>query len=339
MGVRVLGAVGSQGGVWFKYDPQGGMFGICNGMGCVGICGVTPVRGALVCNNKKEVSGCGHQHTASCVVFRGDVQLRLSIRIGILDAYLSIILHHQSELDAYPIQSVFNIKVKHFRETLLRHISNVKKFVVERTRHQIQHDRRVKKRQMQTQVSKIDTCKVVDNGLVVMESNGTESEVQYEISRSGNDTDANDADIIPIYEEELMVEVQLTAKCNIFAIGQQHTKQPERVDQYPEQCRFKSPMLDSSPDNQTTECSKQSLEFVNILLKKTVAQFQKEFSRMEAHCICLKLKYQNQALKSGQHGQILNETSNKAKIKKEIDVLETMNIELEHSVAKLPKEN
>ncbi|GKC71617.1 hypothetical protein Tco_1117500, partial [Tanacetum coccineum] len=41
----------------------------------------------------------------------------------------------------------------------------------------------------------------------------------------------------------------------------------------------------------------------------------------------------------GQHGQILNETSNKAKIKKEIDVLETMNIELEHNVAKLCKEN
>ncbi|GJZ19785.1 hypothetical protein Tco_0556375 [Tanacetum coccineum] len=60
---------------------------------------------------------------------------------------------------------------------------------------------------------------------------------------------------------------------------------------------------------------------------------------MEAHCIALELKYQNQALKSGQHGQILNETSNKAKIEKEIDVLETMNIKLEHSVAKLRKEN
>ncbi|GJX38584.1 ribonuclease H-like domain-containing protein [Tanacetum coccineum] len=60
---------------------------------------------------------------------------------------------------------------------------------------------------------------------------------------------------------------------------------------------------------------------------------------MEAHCIALELKYQNQALKSGQHDQILNETSNKAKIKKEIDVLETMNINLEHSVSKLHKEN
>ncbi|GJV21317.1 hypothetical protein Tco_1370337 [Tanacetum coccineum] len=81
---------------------------------------------------------------------------------------------------------------------------------------------------------------------------------------------------------------------------------------------IESPMLDSSPDNQTTEYSKQSLESENILLKKTVAQFQKDFSRMEAHCIALELKYQNQALKSGQHGQILNETSNKAKITRKL---------------------
>ncbi|GJW94056.1 retrovirus-related pol polyprotein from transposon TNT 1-94 [Tanacetum coccineum] len=60
---------------------------------------------------------------------------------------------------------------------------------------------------------------------------------------------------------------------------------------------------------------------------------------MEAHCVNMELKYQNQALKDGQHGQILNETSNKAKIKKEIEVLEMINIELEHSVAKLLVEN
>ncbi|GKD15707.1 hypothetical protein Tco_1200114, partial [Tanacetum coccineum] len=183
-----------------------------------------------------------------------------------------------------------------------------------------------------------------DTLLQHIETSGTESEVQDDNSRSGNDTNAEDADIKPIYDEEPMVEVQLTDECNIFAIGQQHTEQPEiinegRVDQYPEQCQVKSPILDSSPDNQTTKYSKQSLDSENILLTKTVAQFQKDFSRMEAHCIALELKYQNQALKSGQHGQILNETSNKAKIKKEIDVLETMNIELEHSVAKLRKEN
>ncbi|GJU83083.1 hypothetical protein Tco_1285448 [Tanacetum coccineum] len=236
------------------------------------------------------------------------------------------------------------IEVKHFRDTLLQHMGNVKKSVAERTRHQRQYDRRVNKRQLQTQESKIDTGKALDADLVDTKSIRTDSTVQDDNSRSGNDTDADDADIRPIYDEEPMAEVQLTAECNIFAIGQQHTEQPEiivegRVDQYPETCQVKSLMLDSSPDNQTTEYSKQSLESENILLKKTVAQFQKDFSRMEAHCIALELKYQSQALKSGQHGQILNETSNKAKIEKEIDVLETMNIELEYSVAKLRKEN
>nr|GFD30627.1 hypothetical protein [Tanacetum cinerariifolium] len=60
---------------------------------------------------------------------------------------------------------------------------------------------------------------------------------------------------------------------------------------------------------------------------------------MEAHCIALELKSQNQALKSGQHGQVLNDESNTTKIKKEIDVLETINIELEYKVANFRKEN
>ncbi|GJR54751.1 hypothetical protein Tco_1405272 [Tanacetum coccineum] len=60
---------------------------------------------------------------------------------------------------------------------------------------------------------------------------------------------------------------------------------------------------------------------------------------MEAHCVNMEFKYQNQSLKDRQHGQILNEASNKAKIKKEIEVLETINIELEHSVAKLLADN
>ncbi|GJS90713.1 gag-pol polyprotein [Tanacetum coccineum] len=97
-------------------------------------------------------------------------------------------------------------------------------------------------------------------------------EVQDDSSKSRNDTDADDADIRPIYDEEPMAEVQLTARCNIIAIGQQHTEQPEIINE-------------------------------------------------------------------GQHGQILNETSNKAKIKRDIDEIETINIELEHSVAKLLTQN
>nr|GFC73575.1 hypothetical protein [Tanacetum cinerariifolium] len=56
---------------------------------------------------------------------------------------------------------------------------------------------------------------------------GTESKEQDTSSRSGNDAYDNDADIRPIYDEEPMAEVQTTAEINIFAIGQQHTEQPE----------------------------------------------------------------------------------------------------------------
>ncbi|GKB52617.1 hypothetical protein Tco_0903370 [Tanacetum coccineum] len=71
------------------------------------------------------------------------------------------------------------IEVKQFRYTLLQHIGNVKKSVAKRIRHQRQYDRR---------------------------SSETESEVQDESSRSGNDTDADDVDIRPIYDEEPMAE-------------------------------------------------------------------------------------------------------------------------------------
>ncbi|GJU75544.1 hypothetical protein Tco_1272614 [Tanacetum coccineum] len=188
-----------------------------------------------------------------------------------------------------PVPEVINSKFTIDMTVNYRH-----KSVAERTRHQRQYERRVNKRQMQTQESKIDTGKALDADLVDTESIRTDSTVQDDSSKSGKCTlFLMMHDIRPIYDKKTMAE--------------------------------------------TTEYSKQSLESENILLKETVAQFQKDFSRMEAHCIALELKYQNQSLKSGQHGQILNETSNKAKIEKEFDVLETMNIELEHSVATLPQ--
>ncbi|GJW81430.1 hypothetical protein Tco_0145405 [Tanacetum coccineum] len=72
-------------------------------------------------------------------------------------------------------------------------------------------------------------------------------------SRLGNDVDSDDADIKPIYDEELIAEIQLTAKW--------------------------------------------------------------------------------------QQGQFLKEKSNEGKVKHDIDVIETIRIELEHKVAKLLKEN
>ncbi|GJW31690.1 hypothetical protein Tco_0051722 [Tanacetum coccineum] len=197
---------------------------------------------------------------------------------------------------------------------------------------------------MQTIVEKVDTSKALDASLVDTESSGTTLKEQDTSSRSGNDAHADDVDIRPIYDEEPMAEVQTTAEINVFAIGQQHTEQPEfnnegEVDQNAEQCHDTCPLPATLTDNQTTEFSNQSLESENIRLKKTVAQFQKDFLRMEAHCVNLELKYQNQALKEGQHGQFSKVKSNEAKVKHDIDVIETINIELEHSVAKLLAEN
>nr|GEW01632.1 putative F-box domain-containing protein [Tanacetum cinerariifolium] len=192
--------------------------------------------------------------------------------------------HLQKQLDKAEFQEDGSMTA-FGRDTLLQHMGNVKKSVFERARHQRQFDRRVNKRLMQTQESKIDMGKAVNDDLVVTKSSGTESEVHDDNSRSGNDTDADDTIIRSIYDKEQMAKVQLTTECNIFAIGQQHTKQPEIINE----------------GQQHTE--------------------------------------QPEIINEGQHGQILNETSNKANIKKKIDVLETINIELEHSLAKLRKEN
>ncbi|GJU28619.1 hypothetical protein Tco_1167240 [Tanacetum coccineum] len=86
---------------------------------------------------------------------------------------------------------------------------------------------------------------------------------------------------------------------------QQNTEQPEfnnegEVDQNAEQCHNIRLLLAKLTDNQIAELSYQSLESKNICLKKTVTQFQKDFSKLEAHCINLELQLQDNVLKSGQ---------------------------------------
>nr|GFA03251.1 hypothetical protein [Tanacetum cinerariifolium] len=67
---------------------------------------------------------------------------------------------------------------------------------------------------METQESKIDLGKALDASLVVMESSGTGSGKHDTSSRSVNDADADadDAYIRSIYDEEPLVEVQLTTE-------------------------------------------------------------------------------------------------------------------------------
>ncbi|GJV39308.1 hypothetical protein Tco_1417748 [Tanacetum coccineum] len=220
--------------------------------------------------------------------------------------------------------------------------------IQERAKYKREYDKRMNDRMMQSKEGKVYSSKALDAGLVVTKSNETELERYVSSSRSGKDTHAEDADINSMNDKQPMAEVQLFAEHNIRANEQQHFEQSESVyDTYvlekvdrntipkstymshrggvidqnadDEKCQVSCPLLDLSFDNMTTKFSNQFLKSENISLKKTVAQLQKDFSRMETHCVNMELKYQNQVFKNRQHGQILNETSNKAKIKKEIE--------------------
>nr|GEV22500.1 hypothetical protein [Tanacetum cinerariifolium] len=190
----------------------------------------------------------------------------------------------------------------------------------------------VNERQMQKTEERVDTSKALDASSVDTECSRTESKEQDTSSSSGNDAH-DDVDIRPIYDEEPMAEVQTTAKINVFAIGKQHTEQPEfkneeEVVQNAEECHDTCPLPTIFIDNQIPEHSYQSLEYENSCLKKTIAQFQKDFSSLEAHCINLELKYQNQ----GQGSQLLKYKSNKAKVKHDIDEREAASAKPHHMI-------
>nr|GEU86311.1 hypothetical protein [Tanacetum cinerariifolium] len=172
----------------------------------------------------------------------------------------------------------------------------------------------VNEKQMLTKEGKVDFS-TVDASLVVTESGETEFEKQYTSSGLGNDADADDANIKPIYDEEPMVEVQLTTNNIVFAPRQQHAKQPEF-------------------DNEGGV-----YHVMNNVMTYSVAQFPQEFSKLESRCINLELELQNNVLKSGQQGQFLKIKSNEVKVKKNIDDFKRINIELEYSVVTLLKEN
>ncbi|GJU36618.1 ribonuclease H-like domain-containing protein [Tanacetum coccineum] len=137
--------------------------------------------------------------------------------------------------------------------------------------------------------------------MIVIESRGIKSRKQDTSNRSRNDTDVDNANIRHSYDEEPMAKVQSTVEHNVSTNEQQHAEQPEFnnegwVDQDAKQCHDKRPLLAQLTENKTTELLDQSPESKNIW----------------------------------QHGQFLKEISNGAKIKNNIDDIETINIELEY---------
>ncbi|GJY39445.1 hypothetical protein Tco_0425809 [Tanacetum coccineum] len=187
------------------------------------------------------------------------------------ETYRSILLMHLDLLEKFIDKSVLKYGELRMQEGEVKAIKETEKRLNEATLHVHEIEQSLK---LQSKDVPINIVKALDARLGVTESSGTESEKQDTSSRSRNDTDALDTDIKLV--KETMAEVHLTSEHNILANRQQHAEQPEfnneeRVDQDAEQCQVKSPLLNPSPDNMTTEFSNPSLESENISLKKTNA--------------------------------------------------------------------
>ncbi|GJY10032.1 hypothetical protein Tco_0378217 [Tanacetum coccineum] len=137
-------------------------------------------------------------------------------------------LDYDSEMTEKLFAEYTGIKFKEFRETLLLHMGNVKKSVVERTHHKRQYDRRMKERHMQSRESKVISSKALDASLVVTECSGTKSDEHITSNSSGTYiTHVVDVDIRPVNDQVPSTEVHFTAQHNVLTNEQQHTDQSE----------------------------------------------------------------------------------------------------------------
>nr|GEZ63166.1 hypothetical protein [Tanacetum cinerariifolium] len=234
-------------------------------------------------------------------VLETQFQLFIKLRIYLNDEYVATTHIY--------FQQYTQLAILEFHDTLIQHMKSVKKSIDERAHHKREYDNWVNEIHMQTTEEKVDTSKALDASLVDTESSGTDSKEQETSSRSGND-----AHIRPIYDEEPMTEVQTTAEINVFAIGQQHSEQPEfnnegKVDQNAEKYHDTCPSPAKLTDNHTPEHSYQTLESENICLRKTVARFQKYFSRMEAHFTTHYLPKEREVASAKPHHMIISRNS------------------------------
>ncbi|GJV63044.1 hypothetical protein Tco_1473872 [Tanacetum coccineum] len=104
------------------------------------------------------------------------------------------------------------------------------KSFLENTRTEIQQFRDTLIQLMESsKEGKVDSSTALDAGLVVTESNETESERHVSSSRSGKDTHAEHADINSVNDKQPLAEVQLTVQHDTLANEQQHSVQSEPI--------------------------------------------------------------------------------------------------------------
>ncbi|GKC13250.1 hypothetical protein Tco_1010032 [Tanacetum coccineum] len=208
---------------------------------------------------EKQLDKEEFQETRSMVAFKvleTQFQMFIKSRIYLDDEYVVMTRN-------YFLQYT-QLKIREFRDTLIQHMEYVKKSIDKRALHKREYDSRVNERQMQT----------------------TEES-------SGNDVDADDADIKPVYDEEPMAEVQLTAKSNVLATGQQHTEQPEfnneeEVNQNAEKCHDTCPLPKCVFNANHDTCVTKFLNEVNSRAKVPSYKTTKRYKPVEQMSIAKK---------------------------------------------------
>ncbi|GJT92319.1 hypothetical protein Tco_1081164 [Tanacetum coccineum] len=125
--------------------------------------------------------------------------------------------------------------IKSTKDMLVRYLNAIEKEIDARAHHEEEelarvYNSRVNEKTMQTQAGMVymvkDKC---DDGLVVKERRGTESEMKDECSKSGNDTQAEGPDIKLSNDTKPLHEVQSTVVYNMNANDRQHAEQPNSL--------------------------------------------------------------------------------------------------------------
>ncbi|GJT14440.1 retrovirus-related pol polyprotein from transposon TNT 1-94 [Tanacetum coccineum] len=159
---------------------------------------------------------------AFATLFEQDVQTFTCSMLLHLDQ-----LEKQHDKEKYFVEYT-RIEVQQFHDSLIQHMKSIKKSINKRAQLKRQYDKRVNKRLMQMQESKVVSSKALDASLVVTECRGTKSDEHITSSSSGTYiTQVVDVDIRPVNDQVPSVKVHLTAPHNVLANEQQHIDQSE----------------------------------------------------------------------------------------------------------------
>ena len=94
------------------------------------------------------------------------------------------------------------IEAQTLNDMLIQHLDSIEKTIDESVLHRRADDDMVNEEKLQIQEEQAITVQTLEANLVVTESSGTTSDKQDDNNRSGNDTEADCADIMPTCDTE-----------------------------------------------------------------------------------------------------------------------------------------